>query len=447
MRIKHAYVHLAVWAGLIVMAPALSADDSVVTSTRILTADDCKCISVLPVVPGVKYNVTNSCEPLFVAVEFTGDILRLSPRTDAMSTWARLGPVITSSTANLGDNGWTITSIAAIALRNKTSAVSCSFADGKTEQQTFAPPGPGAPSSPPAPPSGPGAPPSPSAGPPPSPSDPDRAQRPGQLTFRFINQDSSRVLIKLYSQSRNHVWPSADESYYINGGDSDRKHVELSCQDDEKICYGAWRASDEGSYWGSGADDRHNCEHCCAVCGGDPSDHTLLPGPDRSNSFTALVRNLDRYAVELSFYANQRNNAWPGGNQIFPLRDSQYHEYSLSCVRGEKICYGAWRSGNSNIYWGVGLGGRQGCQGCCATCGDGSHRWTLNGYNGGSVSSGAGASASDFLNALTGAIELGSAIAGSRSGSGPSQGGAVPYGNWSGRRSNNNQSDITGTKR
>jgi hypothetical protein len=90
------------------------------------------------------------------------------------------------------------------------------------------------------------------------------------------------------------------------------------------------------------------------------------------------VTSLDRYAVELSFYSSDRSYAWPGGNQIYLLADSDAHTYRLNCrYPREKICYGAWRRGNARVYWGVGYGGQQGCSSCCMTCG-GSYEYTLN---------------------------------------------------------------------
>jgi hypothetical protein len=420
---------VAILAASFAMEAVAYGGDIAVTSSRTLTQDDCKCISVLPIVPGVKYTVTNSCEPLNVAVQFSGDTLPLTPRVDAMSTWVRLGPVAASGVAQLGDNGWKIVSIAGVALRNKTSAISCSFLTGKSENETFA---------------------SPSTGPPPqstpavSQSDP-RRNADDELTFTFINRDPKRVQIKLYSQSRNRVWPSASETYFINGNDTDRKTIKLSCQPHEKICYGAWRGNDEGAYWGVGNDDRHSCEQCCTTCGSGSKDYTLSSAGDRSNQLTLLVRSLDHYAVELEFYANGRGAAWPGGDQVYPLKDSRFHEYTLNCRSGEKVCYGGWRSGNSKIYWGVGRGGREGCENCCAACGSGSRRWTLNGYDGSGGSSGGDVSAS--LDFLKNAIELGSALAGAGGRpSRPATGGALPPSQWSGRRPPSRDSDVTGTR-
>ena len=44
-------------------------------------------------------------------------------------------------------------------------------------------------------------------------------------------------------------------------------------------------------------------------------------------------------------------------------------DYKISCIKGEKVCYGAWLQGNSSRYWGVGKGNQQKCADCCYTCG------------------------------------------------------------------------------
>lgn len=94
---------------------------------------------------------------------------------------------------------------------------------------------------------------------------------------------------------------------------------------------------------------------------------------ERERQSTTLVfdvKSLDKYAVELSFFSETyRNRVWPGGSQIYLLKDSNVHTYRLNCRKGEKICYGAWRRGNSNSWWGVGYGGQKGCTNCCHICG------------------------------------------------------------------------------
>jgi hypothetical protein len=154
------------------------------------------------------------------------------------------------------------------------------------------------------------------------------------------------------------------------------------------------------------------------------------------------VKSLDQYIVHLNFHSQDRDNEWPGGDQIYTLKDSEFHTFRLSCTPGEKICYGAGRSGNYSIYWGAGVDGRQGCEGCCMTCG-GSYRYTLNG--GSSDDSGSSSSVgetlgvlSDILGGVAGAVGSGS---GSSSGSG---GGSMPTYRPAPPARN---SDITGTRR
>jgi hypothetical protein len=110
---------------------AAATSDKTADEDRQLTHADCKCISVLPIIPGVKYNVTNSCTSMFVAVLFTGDILHLFPSTNAISSWARLGEIqANASVVAKPPEGWTIVSIGAVALRNKQSAIRCDFVNG-----------------------------------------------------------------------------------------------------------------------------------------------------------------------------------------------------------------------------------------------------------------------------------------------------------------------------
>jgi len=94
---------------------------------------------------------------------------------------------------------------------------------------------------------------------------------------------------------------------------------------------------------------------------------------ERERQSTMLVfdvKSLDKYAVELSFFSDTyRNRVWPGGSQIYLLKDSNVHTYRLNCRKGEKICYGAWRRGNPDSWWGAGYGGRKGCTNCCHICG------------------------------------------------------------------------------
>lgn len=81
------------------------------------------------------------------------------------------------------------------------------------------------------------------------------------------------------------------------------------------------------------------------------------------------MRSGYQYRVQLEFYSQSRSHEWPGGGEAWGLNDYETHNFTLRCNTGEKICYGAWVTGNSNRYWGVGANNRHGCTGCCATCG------------------------------------------------------------------------------
>ncbi|MFZ4805982.1 MAG: hypothetical protein ACOYLQ_01905 [Hyphomicrobiaceae bacterium] len=81
-----------------------------------------------------------------------------------------------------------------------------------------------------------------------------------------------------------------------------------------------------------------------------------------------IVRSLHPNIIDLEFYADARKHAWPGGNQVYTVKDSHWHTYILNCRRGEKICYGAGVRGSYNKYWGVGINRRANCSECCYTC-------------------------------------------------------------------------------
>lgn len=82
--------------------------------------------------------------------------------------------------------------------------------------------------------------------------------------------------------------------------------------------------------------------------------------------------------IQIVFYSEDRNHAWPGGDQAYNLRRGRDERWVLACRRGEKICYGGWVRGDARTYWGVGLNRRHSCDRCCVTCDGGVLRRTLN---------------------------------------------------------------------
>lgn len=83
---------------------------------------------------------------------------------------------------------------------------------------------------------------------------------------------------------------------------------------------------------------------------------------------TFVMKNDHPNAVEVELYSQDRNHVWPGGNEVYYLDDGETKTMPLSCKEGEKICYGAWVSGDRTTYWGVGPDDKENCTDCCYTC-------------------------------------------------------------------------------
>jgi len=95
-----------------------------------------------------------------------------------------------------------------------------------------------------------------------------------------------------------------------------------------------------------------------------------FPAIVSAEQLTWQVQSMYRHKVQIEFYAQGRSHAWPGGNRAYNLNDYDVHTYTLNCIGGEKVCYGAWVTGNSSRYWGVGMNNKHGCSDCCYTCDD-----------------------------------------------------------------------------
>lgn len=81
------------------------------------------------------------------------------------------------------------------------------------------------------------------------------------------------------------------------------------------------------------------------------------------------ITSMSESKVQMQFFSMDRRVRWPSANRAFDLNDYNEHKFNLSCINGEKICYGAWVTGNSQRYWGVGAEGKARCDDCCYTCG------------------------------------------------------------------------------
>ena len=91
--------------------------------------------------------------------------------------------------------------------------------------------------------------------------------------------------------------------------------------------------------------------------------------PAQADSITWQVRSFYPSQVNVKFFSSNRKAIWPGATQSYILKDFKVATFKLSCVAGERICYGAAAASGATKHWGVGPGGKAGCKDCCQTCG------------------------------------------------------------------------------
>lgn len=99
--------------------------------------------------------------------------------------------------------------------------------------------------------------------------------------------------------------------------------------------------------------------------------HLGTVGAAKAESMTWKFRSYHANIVDIQLYAPARNHVWPGNTQVWSVKDYQVNDITINCVRGEKICYGAWVRGTESSYWGAGRGNKRSCTNCCGTCGGG----------------------------------------------------------------------------
>jgi len=91
--------------------------------------------------------------------------------------------------------------------------------------------------------------------------------------------------------------------------------------------------------------------------------------PALADTMTWQVRSFHPAPVEVKFFSQNRKAVWPGATSHYTLKDMKATSFKLTCVAGEKICYGAAVSGNLTKAWGMGADGKKACTECCYTCG------------------------------------------------------------------------------
>lgn len=80
----------------------------------------------------------------------------------------------------------------------------------------------------------------------------------------------------------------------------------------------------------------------------------------------------DGRGIQFKFYDRTSNGVWPSASTHWTTGVGGSASRTLSCTRGNRICFGATTDPMTNTYWGIGLEGNRGCDNCCYACADGS---------------------------------------------------------------------------
>lgn len=105
---------------------------------------------------------------------------------------------------------------------------------------------------------------------------------------------------------------------------------------------------------------------------------TVAAGAAMAESMVWKFRSHHPNIVDVQLYASARNHVWPGNGRVWSLKDYAAHSVSINCVRGDKVCYGAWVRGTESSYWGGGRNNRKNCSSCCYICGNTSQTPIIN---------------------------------------------------------------------
>jgi hypothetical protein len=104
------------------------------------------------------------------------------------------------------------------------------------------------------------------------------------LTFVIRNETNGVINYKLWSASRNNVWPGADTMYGMDYK-GDQRSTKISCIQGETICYGAWFRHDPKITWGAGPTGKGRCSDCCYICNGTTTTTRVLTYVPRQSGF------------------------------------------------------------------------------------------------------------------------------------------------------------------
>ena len=208
-----------------------------------------------------------------------------------------------------------------------------------------------------------------------------KTPNPSTVQFNITNNTTGPVGVAFYDGGGNRFFPPEGRYYSLDG--KGVRTYSMECSTGQKVCFGSWKGNGGlNSFWGVGVKGKESCSKCCVTCPTAGAVSYTINDSDarRPNpTLTWTITNNTHQSISIAFYSEKRRgHGWPDWNRNWSLHGGQ-NSFTLSCRVGEKICFGAWRSGNINgVDWGVGPRHRHGCQRCCAVCNGDSAFATLN---------------------------------------------------------------------
>jgi hypothetical protein len=90
--------------------------------------------------------------------------------------------------------------------------------------------------------------------------------------------------------------------------------------------------------------------------------------PALADRMSFYMKNRTTRPVVVELYGQDRQMAWPGGDQVYYLEKAERKSVPIECNSGERICWGAWRYGDDGWTWGTGPDNAKACEDCCSRC-------------------------------------------------------------------------------
>ena len=78
----------------------------------------------------------------------------------------------------------------------------------------------------------------------------------------------------------------------------------------------------------------------------------------------------DGLGLQAALFDVTHGGVWPALNQVYFTGPGGEIDVRIACEVGALICYGAETDPPSDIFWGVGIDGNEGCDDCCEPCDD-----------------------------------------------------------------------------